>query len=156
MKEYLLKRALPFTLTFALGAAAGGFFQFLRAPGVGGWLGAQRIYGHERRGGCGKKFRRAYAPAAELRPVTILFKPDAYVPPKLAARASELGLNPARVHVGFGHDGKVLEVEYPETWPREVGEAVERAARQIRFLPASVNGDPLAVTESVEIRFSHR
>ena len=33
MKEYLLKRALPFMLTFAVGAAVGGFFQLFSARG---------------------------------------------------------------------------------------------------------------------------
>ena len=153
MKEYLLKRALPFTLTFALGAAAGGFFQFLRAPGVGGWLGAQRLYGHERRGGCGKKFRRrAYAPQSG--PPVILFKPDARIPPGLDMGGAKHGLRPALVTVTFGADGKVRSAVSQTTWSSEVSEAAERAARLIQFIPATVDGAPTTTTEEVEIRFS--
>ena len=57
MREHLLKRALPFILTFIIGAAVGGFFQLFGAsyevPG-------ERRHHFESDGGRGKcrKFRQ--------------------------------------------------------------------------------------------------
>ncbi len=153
MKEYLLKRALPFALTFAVGAAVGGFFQLFGARG-----GAHgRVWNHygsyEGRRGCGKKFRRrAYLP--ESRPPVILFKPDARVPADLDMSAAKHGIRPMRVRVTFGEDGKVREAAALDSWSREVSEAAERAARHIQFIPATADGVPTAVTEEIEIRFS--
>jgi hypothetical protein len=152
MKEYLLKRALPFTLTFALGAAVGGFFQLFGARREG-WFGKRDTYGYGRRHGCGKKFRRrAYAP--DSRPPVILFKPDARVPADLDMSAAKHGIRPMRVRVTFGEDGKAREAAALDSWSREVSEAAERAARLIQFSPATLDGVPQTVTEHVEIRFS--
>jgi Gram-negative bacterial TonB protein C-terminal len=150
MKEYFLKRALPFTLTFAIGAAVGGFFQLFGARG-GGWFRKHDSYSYTRRHGCGQKFRRrAYVP--ESRPHLILFKPDARVPAQV--QPGWHGIRPVRVSVTFGEDGKVRDVRSRETWSREVSEAAERAARLIQFIPATLDGAPTTVTEDVLIRFS--
>jgi hypothetical protein len=149
MKEYFLKRALPFALTFAVGAAVGGFIQLLRAPVAGGWFKSNRA---ESRRGCGKKFRRAYRPAPESRAPIILFKPDARIPTRV--ETGWHGLKLARVRVTFGDDGKVRAAEALNRWSHEVSDSAERAARQIQFIPATLDGAPTTVTEEVEIRFS--
>lgn len=154
MKEHLLKRALPFMLTFAVGAGVGGFFQFFTSR-ASGWLAAKRhTYSYAGRRGCGQRFRRASAP--ESKPHVINFNPGAYVSPSVMMLADKYGANPARVRVVLGHDGKVHEVEYPKSWPRELGEAAEHAARQIKFTPATLDGAPTTVTEEVKIHFSFR
>jgi hypothetical protein len=153
MKELLLKRALPFALTFAVGAAVGGFFQLF--GGGRGWAGPRHNYRFENRRGCGKKFRRNYL-APETKAPVILFKPDARAPRWF--HGNELP-RPARVRVTFGEDGKVRDVvaggqgSIGRYWP-ELSEAAERAARQIQFIPATADGAPTTVTEEVEIRFS--
>ncbi|HYP53326.1 MAG TPA: hypothetical protein VEQ42_07280 [Pyrinomonadaceae bacterium] len=154
MKECLLKRVLPFTLTFVVGAAVGGFFNLFGARGAG-WGWRRHAYTYEGRRGCGKKLRRNYF-APESRPPVILFKPDARIPPGLDASGAKHGLRPVRVNVTFGEDGKVRGAAARTTgrwWP-ELDEAAERAARQIQFIPATLDGAPTAVTEEVLIRFS--
>ncbi|HEV3470150.1 MAG TPA: hypothetical protein VG148_12570 [Pyrinomonadaceae bacterium] len=154
MKEYFLKRALPFALTFAVGAAVGGFFQLLGTRGAG-W-GGPRYYRFENRRGCGKKFHRNYF-APETKPPVVLFKPDARWPRELEALERPASVS---VRVTFGADGRVQEVETPH-WARyspgsaqsAVWGAIERAARQIRFAPATLDGAPVTETEEVAIRF---
>jgi Gram-negative bacterial TonB protein C-terminal len=154
MKEYLLKRALPFTLTFIIGAAVGGFFQLFATRDGGHWRSWRGYGSYKGRRGCGKKYTGTYARpyAPESRRHIILFKPDARVPAQV--ERGWHGLKPARVVVTFGEDGKVRDVHSRGTWSREVSEAAERAARHIQFIPATLNGAPTTVTEEVEIRFS--
>lgn len=154
MKEYLLKRALPFALTFAVGAAVGGFFQLFGAREAG-WRAKGYTYTYGGRRGCGKKFRRVYAP--ESKPPVILFKPDALLPQRFAAIRPVGGFESRPVRVTFGDDGKVRDAKSLVTKGRylpELDEAAERAARQIQFIPATLDGAPTTVTEDVEIRFS--
>lgn len=152
MKEHLLKRALPFMLTFAIGAGVGGFFQFFTSRAAG-WLAAKRnTYSYASRRGCGKRFRRAYAP--ESKPPVITFKPDAVLSQQLATIRPLGGFNPVPVRVTFGADGLVREAEALGGWSAELRERAEYAARNIKFIPATVEGAPTTVTEVVEIRIS--
>jgi hypothetical protein len=159
MKEYFFKRALPFMLTFAVGAAVVGIFQLFGVccgSGSGSWRNSYRGVFRSRRD-CAEKFRRyAHAPASESRPLLILFKPDAYLPGELAVGTSPVGMSSTRVRVTFGEDGKVRDAETLHRWSSEVSAAAERAARHIRFTPALVGGVPTTVTEEVEIRFAFR
>jgi hypothetical protein len=147
MKELLLKRALPFALTFAVGAAVGGFFQLFGR----GWGGPRHTYSYGNRRGCGKKFRPNYF-APETKPPVILFKPDAFYQ---GAEGESHVANPVRVRVTFGADGVVQQVE-PPLLPPAMTRAVERAARQIRFIPATSDGAPTTATEDVMIRLAPR
>ena len=157
MFSLLLKKALPFTLTFVVGTALGGL----------SWLfGGSEERSETRlvtsvynfKSGCGSRHRRRLV--AESKPLVILFKPDARLP--LGAEPEE-GARPAVVRVTFGADGKIQDarpmsfrfhgrdeslVEVKALW-----ESVERAARQIRFTPETVNSVPVTVTRDVEIRF---
>lgn len=168
MFSCLLKRVLPFTLTFMLGATLGWLFNFqgVGAPlaGMTARLESSRApfaygYGH----GCRM---RARSLVAETKPLVILFKPDARWP--YGVEASRERVDPARVLVTFGADGKVQAVEPLDEhsiaawrdWPAGKGPAaasvwksVERAARQIQFEPEMINGMPVSVTKEVEIHF---
>jgi hypothetical protein len=161
MYSLLLKKAIPFALTFVIGSFVGGLFKSF-VPG------AQRVerprayyyYGPgESRSGC--KHSRGRYLVAESKPLTILFKPDARWP-----RGADVGkgLSTEWVRVTFGADGNVQQVEpsfnpwlskeptgaaYAAIWA-----SVEHAAREIRFTPESVNGLPVTVTREVEIRFT--
>jgi hypothetical protein len=151
MQEYLLKRALPFTLTFVVGAAVGGFFQFFGAGGARP-LSRRHVYTFEGPRGCDKKFRRhAFEAAPASRRPIILFKPDAFQP-RLTDRYVTSSV---LVGVTFGADGKVLSVEQRQPHlPGALLAAVERAARQIQFVPATAHGEPTTVTEDVSIRIA--
>jgi hypothetical protein len=151
MYLFLLKKALPFTLTFVFGAALGSFTGLFGSSEKKSEsaLGT-RTYEFGRR--CRTRPRQL---VAESKPLTILFKPDARYPLAPESRV--------RVNVTFGADGAVKEVrpltslshardeslvEVKAMW-----EAVEAAARQIRFTPETINGVPVSVEREVEMRF---
>jgi hypothetical protein len=158
MYLFLLKKALPFTLTFIFGAAlsavTGLFGGSEQKPES--FLGT-RTYDYGSR--C--RMRRRHL-VAETKPLVILFKPDARLP--LGAGLRDEGPRAAVARVTFGADGRVQDVtpltlrflhtgegslvEVKAAW-----EAVERAARAIRFTPETVNGLPVTVEREVELRF---
>ena len=171
MFSCLLKRVLPFTLTFILGAAIGGLFKANRAePTAWTWEKSAPLLGHEGSFGYGHSCRmRARSLVAETRPLVILFKPDARWPREL--RSGSGRPDSVRALVTFGADGKVQQVEPADRGllfavkdereyggitliaAGEVWDAVERAARQIQFEPEMINGVPVSVTKEVEIHF---
>jgi hypothetical protein len=158
MLSLLLKKALPFALTFVVGTALGGLT----------WLfgGSAKkaetplvTSTYDFKGRCGS--RRRHRRGAETRPLEIRFKPDARWP--RGVEPSKEGTLPAFVSVRFGADGMIQDVRplagtfvvagedlvgVKATW-----EAVERAARQIQFTPELVDGVPVTVTRDVKIRF---
>ena len=156
MYWFLLKKALPFTLTFVFGAALSG----LAGLFVGSGKKAEsalvtRTYDFHRECRMGRQTL-----VAESKPLVILFKPDARWP--LGTELGKEGAHPAVARVTFGADGKVQDVmpltfrfhgrdeslvEVKAKW-----EAVERAARQIQFTPETINSVPVSVEREVEIR----
>lgn len=152
MLSLLLKKALPFTLTFVVGTALGSLsWLFGGSEKKGEGTLVTRVY--DFKGGCGSRHRRRLV--AESKPLVILFKPDARFPPTDAEPS-------AWVRVTFGAGGKVLDVEPTEKarpGERQVKsgpsrwEAIERAARGIQFTPETVNSVPTTVTKDVEIHF---
>ena len=159
MFSLLLKKALPFTLTFVVGTALGGLSWLFGAPGERG--GRALVTGaYDFGGGCDGA-RRRHRLVAESKPLVILFKPDARWPRNV--EPGKEGARPAVVRVTFGADGKVQDVR-PLTSRFDVGdddlvgvkavwESVEHAARLIRFSPETINSVPVSVTRDVEIRF---
>jgi ribosomal protein L35 len=167
MFSCLLKRVLPFTLTFMLGAFVGGLFKAHRAgPAAWTWERATPLLGHEGPFGYGYghscRMRSRYL-VAETKPLVILFKPDAILPPELDSEQWSVGI--MSVRVTFGADGKVQRVESVESHrfrgnakeekrdKREaaIWDAVERAARGIQFKPEMINSVPVTITKEVEI-----
>jgi ribosomal protein L35 len=167
MFSCLLKRVLPFTLTFMLGAFVGGLFKAHRAgPAAWTWERVAPLLGHEGPFGYGYghscRMRSRYL-VAETRPLVILFKPDAILPPELDSEQWSVGI--MSVRVTFGADGKVQRVESVESHrfrgnakeekrdKREaaIWDAVERAARGIQFKPEMINSVPVTITKEVEI-----
>lgn len=170
MHSLLLKKGLPFALTFVVGSLVGGLFHSF---GVGGretvparsyFYGYGEGHGHS----CRLRARRRYL-VAESKPLLITFKPDASLPDDFRPDASRPGeyeagykFPGAWVRVTFGSDGKVQQVEpndihYPSLGTKGdkvVWERTERAARQIQFEPETVDGVPITVTKDVEIKFN--
>jgi hypothetical protein len=151
MYLFLLKKALPFTLTFLFGAALSGLVGLFGSPEKKGeWALGTRTYEYGR--GCRTRRHRL---VAESRPLAVLFKPDARYPLAPEGRV--------RVNVTFGADGQVKEVRPLMTLSgagdaslvevKAMWEAVEKAARQIRFTPETINGVPVSVEREVEMRF---
>ena len=141
MYWFLLKKALPFTLTFIFGAALSGLLGLFGASEkrAGSVLGT-RTYEFGSR--C--RVRRHHL-VAESKPLNILYKPDA--PVYLGT-----GVKSVWVSVTFGADGKVQNVKHLRLLLPDVTlEEVERAARRIEFTPETVNGIPVTVEKEIEI-----
>jgi hypothetical protein len=144
----LLKKLVPFALTFVVGSAIGGLFNSFGSRSTPAFGGLGPSYRFERRYSCRMHARDL---VAETKPLVILFKPVVH----LSGVFGELW----RVRVTFGADGKVQAVEplggwehdtYIATVPRK-WEAIENAARQIQFTPETVDGIPVTVTREVNI-----
>ena len=167
MFSLLLRKALPFALTFVLGAGLGWLFKAPDSARRPATLGTFELSGAGPRelpyggGGRGKRECRMQRLVAESKPLVILFKPDARLPQGVEAGAE--GMRRAVVRVTFGADGQVQEVSPLAGWfhardgslvqVKATWDAVERAARQIRFTPETVDGVPVSVRREVEIRF---
>ena len=155
MVSCFLKRAIPFALTFVVGATLGGFFKLFssgtetrRGVLTSRYRTFEYNYGH----GCPQRRNLV----AESKPLDIHFKPDARWPlearwPRGVSVAKE-GIG-VRVRVTFGADGRVQQVEQHNALPRTAQESVEQAARQIIFIPEIMNGEFISVTKDIEIRF---
>jgi hypothetical protein len=170
MYLFLLKKALPFTLTFIFGAVLSG---------LTGLCGASEkksvsVFGTRTYEFGIRSRMRPRNLVAETKPLVILFKPDARRPREFANKNKYEGRGfwptSALVRVTFGADGKVQEVEpfyedadgytpgrlrltlrdasYVEAW-----ENVKRAARLIQFTPEMRDGVPVTVTKELEIFF---
>src|SRR2546423_8789149 len=159
MFSHLLKRVIPFTLTFILGATLGGFFKLFRSGETRsvGVFTSRRAYEYNYGMGHGCDHKRNLV--AESKPLVILFKPDARWPRGLEAEKS--AFDPVRVAVTFGADGKVIAAT-PEgscfsdsavSRVKSIRDAAERAALMIQFEPETINGIPVSVTKDVEIHF---
>jgi hypothetical protein len=165
MFSLLLKKALPFTLTFVVGTALGGLtWLFGAAEKKAETPLVTRTYDFGPR--CGNAHHHNLV--AVTKPLVILFKPDARRPRELRGTDQE-HIGSLWVSVTFGADGKVQDVKPSGGWAEadkwgmadsdEIVElkatlrAVERAARQIQFEPETVNSIPVSVTKEVEIWF---
>ena len=162
MYSLLLRKALPFALTFILGSLVGGLF---KAVGVGS-PSAHRArafyygYGEGHGRSCRMRARQRYL-VAESKPLNIISRPDAVV--SVEADSLRQGTDRRVIAlVTFGSDGKVQGVESGSLLSScgkavvgeasgEVWEAVKRAAMQIQFEPETVDGVPVTVTREVEI-----
>jgi len=158
MYSLLLRKALPFALTFVLGSLVGGLFKSIGIGGPSAGNARAFRYSYGGRHSCRMRFQRRNL-VAESKPLRITFKPDARWPRGL--EAEDTAYEPVRVSVTFGADGKVSAVT-PEggcfsdsavARLQPVKDAVERAALMIQFEPETVDGIPVAVTREVEIRF---
>jgi hypothetical protein len=173
MHSYLLKKLLPFALTFIVGSFIGGLFKSHTGPATWAWSErATPLLGHE--GPFAYRFERRHSCrmrrndlVAETKPLLILFKPDAIWPKDLNRdlpwpNIPEGYVFPGtKVRVTFGADGRVQRVEPSEEPYPSLGangdkiawECMARAARNIQFEPEMVNSVPVTVTRDVEIHF---
>ncbi|HST52210.1 MAG TPA: energy transducer TonB [Pyrinomonadaceae bacterium] len=149
MHPCLLKKLLPFALTFIVGATIGGLFKS-RVTTQTSTERTTLMIDHNGYGHSCRMYRRDLV--AETKPLVIFFKPDALL--SYREEMGKEGRNTVSVNVTFGADGKVQKVEnLPPLMPDVMKQAVERAARQIQFTPEIINSVPITVTREVEIHF---
>lgn len=155
MYLFLLKKALPFTLTFIFGAVLSGITGLFGASEKK----AESVFG-TRTYEFGRRCRmRRHNLVAESKPLVILDVPDAVWPRGLKSMDST-GFVP--VNVTFGADGTVQKVEPSARYtrhdvelpPRPLWDAVVKAAQQIQFTPETINSMPVSVEREVEIHFA--
>ena len=150
MLSCLLKRFLPFALTFAFGAAAGGLANLYGArTSSAGWSASGRRhlgagFGAGARRGC-PGARKALA---ETRPLNILHQPAARYPEGSVMKGLAAS---ALVRVTFGADGRIQQVEPREALPYSLNRAAVDAAWRIRFEPATEDSVAVPVTRDVRI-----
>ena len=165
MCSLLLKKALPFALTFILGSLIGGLFKFVGVGGRSYYEARAFHYGYGEGHSCRMRYQRRYL-VAESKPLDIIYKPVASLP---APGSMTLGVETVSAKVTFGADGKVQEVEpgtrvvrrgdvvtndeaaFGVAVTKPMWDEVERAARLIEFTPETVNGVPVTVTREVDI-----
>lgn len=152
MYSFLLRKALPFTLTFIFGAALSALLGlFGSSEKKADYVLSTRTYEF------GSRCRmRRHNLVAESKPLDILAVPTADI---MKLGAQNVYIYPVRVNVTFGADGKVQKVEPLGSWrvqgrdesAQMVWEAVESAAMQIQFVPETINSVPVSVTREVTI-----
>jgi TonB family protein len=152
MISCLLKKALPFTLTFIIGATVGGLFRSHRSyEATWDWharavpLGPEVPYG--RHDHC--RMHRRYL-LDESRQVVIISQPAA-IYTTMAKRHGQTGI--VSLRVTFGADGTIKDVSPLKSLPYGLTESAESAAWQIRFTPATENSVPISVTKTIEFDF---
>ncbi len=143
-----LKRVLPFTLTLIVGLGIGSLFNLFNskprtAPGV------LRLEGTYATGGGGCRTRmRNYS--ATIRSAEIYYQPK----PAYTAMASKNYVEgDVTLRVTLGADGSVSSVEPITRLPYGLTEEAVRAARQIRFTPATRDGSPVDEVKTITYSF---
>lgn len=138
MLAYLLKRALPFTLTLILGSGLWGVFGSRRAAHGGGGPGRYR-FAHQRKVNCAST------------PVRILSQPEKNYT-RDAVRNRTTGV--VKLLVQFNSDGTTTVLDQLSALPDGLTEEAQRIAEQTRFVPATVNGEAVSATREMNYIFS--
>ena len=146
---YLVKRVLPFMLTFAVGIAFAGLFSFssefpvVEVPTYGTASSKTSCFA--------KKTDEVHASARDLTKLQILSKPR----PGYTALARENNTEGTVVlRVTFLPSGKIGSIEPVKSLPDGLTEQAIEAARRIRFEAPTVDGQPMTVVKSIEYTFS--
>jgi TonB family protein len=145
-----LKRVVPFTLTLVVGTGLGGFFNlFSSSPQTSADTNAYKLESvYERRSGCRSR-RRSFT--ASVRAAEIIYRPEPYYT-DIARRNQTQG--DVTLRVTLGADGTVKDVETITGLPDGLTEQARRAARQIRFNPATRDGSPVDEVKTITYSFN--
>jgi TonB family protein len=151
-----LKRVLPFTLTLIVGLTIGSLFNLFSAKpqteqrvfrfessyGTGSGVGASS-------GGCRTRTRSSYSES--YRSARILSQAQ----PLYTAEARSKGTQgDVMLRVTLGADGAVSDVETITTLPDGLTEQARKAARLIKFVPATRNGSPVDEVKTITYSFN--
>ncbi|MBD0370661.1 MAG: energy transducer TonB [Pyrinomonadaceae bacterium] len=149
-----LKRVLPFTLTLVVGIGIGSLFNLFNAKPQAE-TGAFRLEssygtgGGYRSGGCRERYRRSYS--ATVRSAEIYYQPKPSYTNMAQKNYTE---GDVTLRVTLGADGNVSSVEPLTRLPYGLTEEAVRAARQIRFNPATRDGSPVDEVKTITYSFN--
>lgn len=137
MSTTLMKRALPFLITLVIGMGLGNIFSFQRNATRHGGVSGYRLRQHRSVETC-----QRHAPN-EGTQLKILSQPNTrYTPQALKNRTAGV----VALVVRFNADGTTTVVNRALTLPDGLTEDAERVAEQTRFVPATIGGQPVAVS----------
>jgi TonB family protein len=151
-----LKRVLPFTLTLLVGLTIGGLFNLFSAKpqteqrvlrfessyGTGSGVGAGS-------GGCRTRMRSSYSES--YRAARILSQAQ---PLYTAEARSNQTQGEVILRVTLGADGTVSDVETITSLPDGLTEQARKAARLIKFVPATRNGSSVDEVKTITYSFN--
>ena len=146
-----LKRVLPFTLTLIVGIGIGSLFNLFSAkpqaqPGV---FRFESSYGSGGSGSCRTRSRRSYS--EEYRAARILSQAQ---PSYTAEARRNQTQGEVILRVTLGADGTVTNIEPITSLPDGLTEQASKAARLIKFVPASRNGSPVDEAKTITYSFN--
>jgi hypothetical protein len=145
--SFYLKRVLPFALTFLVGAALGGLFNYFGSARRAGFFHGPRVYRDGRR--CRTSPPPRVAPDRTVR-AAITFQPS----PRYTEEALRNNYRgQARLRLLLGADGRVKLIEPLDRLPYGLTEEAIRAAEDIKFTPATRDGAPVDMWAYVEQDF---
>ncbi len=144
-----LKRVLPFTLTLIIGTGISGLFNlFSPSPKPSSDTNAYRLESvYETRSGC-RNSKRSYRSGTKS--ADIIYRPEPYYTE--AARRNQTEGN-VTLRLTLGADGTVTGVETITGLPDGLTEQARRAAKQIRFNPATRDGSPIDEVRTLTYSF---
>lgn len=146
----VVKRALPFLLTLLVGVFLGSLFKTVTTNYTPkfAYVVKQESSGYEYRNrhGCRTRSYRSEDSA----PV-VTFKPLATYTE--SARQNEFE-GTVRLLVEYRADGTIGDIDVLQGQPYGLTDEAKEAARDIRFKPATRNGEPVTVNKEVEFHFS--
>jgi hypothetical protein len=151
MSTYLLKRALPFTLTLIIGALLGSLFgsSHMHRHGRGYWAVADEngFYHH-----CHHEFHGGYNYVHNYALPQSVYR----MPPALyTAQARRDGIKGiVGLRLTLKSDGTVGDIVPVKELPGGLTEEAIKAARRIEFSPSYWNGSPTDSTLYVEYQFN--
>lgn len=146
-----LKRVLPFTLTLIVGVALGQFFNLFSSSSQTEPTPSYRLETLSRSdegGGCRAR-RRAYF--------------EGYIPARVLSQPQPLYTSEARnnhtqgevvLRVTLGADGTVSDIDTITQLPDGLTTQAERAARAIKFIPATRSGSPVDEVKVITYSFN--
>lgn len=147
MISSLLKRALPFVMTLAVGTGLGSVFNIFSPAPAEQVESSAPIVTVQRRHGCDYRRRSA----SDSTPTKILFQPSVRYTTE-ARKHQTTGV--VQLRVRFGADGKATVMDRLSTLPDGLTEEAERVVERTQFTPATENGEPVSEVKDMNYYFT--
>jgi TonB family protein len=144
----MLKRVLPFILTLIVGLTLGTFAHRFSPAAPPANEALNKTHTHFCHRSNAFLYRERYVD--DSAPLRILSQPE---PSYTEAARRDHITGVVRLHVMFGADGEISDVEVVRGLPDGLTEEAVRAAQSIEFTPAMVNGEYIDTARTIEYNF---